>query len=147
VCKIDAHAIKPHKIRYYLERRDPEFEEKMAHVPCIYREIAILKEAAVVVCSAGGGPSSTNPLGVAYRLAGKFLDAEVTMLDASRWRRKFVFAERLQGIAWAAVVWLVSQSGDPAARSYALVLLLLVGAMNATISAPIPSAVAGTLTP
>jgi len=38
-------------------------------------------------------------LGAAYRLAGKFLDAEVTMLDAGRWRRKFVFAETLQGIA------------------------------------------------
>ena len=86
-------------------------------------------------------------LGVTYALAGKFLDAEVTMLDASRWRHKFVVAETLQGIAWAAVVWLVSQSGDPAARSYALVLLLLVGAMNATISAAIPSAVAGALTP
>jgi transposase len=46
VCKIlDAHAVKPHKIRYYLERRDPEFEEKMAHVLCIYREVEILKEA------------------------------------------------------------------------------------------------------
>ena len=86
-------------------------------------------------------------LGVAYRIAGKFLDAEVTMLDARRWRRKFVFAETLQGIAWAAIVLLVSQSGDPAARSYALVLLLPVAAMNATISAAIPSAVAGALTP
>jgi transposase len=37
--------LKPHKIRYYLERRDPEFEEKMAHVLCIYREVEILKEA------------------------------------------------------------------------------------------------------
>jgi transposase len=46
VCNIlDAHAIKPHKIRYYLERRDPEFEEKMTHVLCIYRKVAILKEA------------------------------------------------------------------------------------------------------
>ena len=46
VCKIlDAHAIKPLKIRYYLERRDPEFEEKMTHVLCIYRKVAILKEA------------------------------------------------------------------------------------------------------
>jgi two-component system, cell cycle sensor histidine kinase PleC len=86
-------------------------------------------------------------LGVAYRIAGKFLVAEETMLDASRWRRKFVFAETLQGIAWAAIVWLVSEFGDPAARSYALVLLLLVAATNATISAPIPSAVVGTLTP
>ncbi len=31
VCKIlDAQEVKPHKVRYYLERRDPEFEEKMA---------------------------------------------------------------------------------------------------------------------
>jgi len=45
-CKIlDAHAVKPHRIRYYLERRDPEFEEKMAHVLCIYREVEILKAA------------------------------------------------------------------------------------------------------
>ena len=47
VCKIlDAHAVKPHKIRYYLERRDPEFEEKMAQILCVYKEVEILKEAA-----------------------------------------------------------------------------------------------------
>src|ERR1700731_2616365 len=86
-------------------------------------------------------------LGGAYEIAGKFLDAEQSMISASRWRRKFVFAETLQGITWAVIVWLVSQSGDPAARSYALVLLLLLAAMNATISAAIPSAVAGALTP
>src|SRR5580704_13823469 len=45
-------------------------------------------------------------LGVAYRLAGKFLNAEETVRDAGRWRRKFVVAETLQGIAWAAIVWL-----------------------------------------
>ncbi len=86
-------------------------------------------------------------LGAAYRIAGEFLDAGEAMVDARPWRRKFVFAEALQGIAWAAIVWLVSQSGDPAASSYALVLLLLVAAINATISAAIPSAVAGALTP
>jgi len=47
VCKIlDAHAVKPHKVRYYLERRDPEFEEKMAQVLCVYHEVEILKDAA-----------------------------------------------------------------------------------------------------
>ncbi len=86
-------------------------------------------------------------LGVAYRIAGKFLDTEETTLDASRWRRKFVFGETLQGIAWAAIVWLVSQSGDPDARSFVLVLLLLVAAMNTAISASIPSAVTGAMTP
>lgn len=33
--------IKPHKIRYYLERKDPEFEEKMAQVLCVYKEVEI----------------------------------------------------------------------------------------------------------
>ncbi len=47
VCKIlDAQAVKPHKVRYYLERRDPAFEPKMAEVLCVYREVAVLKEAA-----------------------------------------------------------------------------------------------------
>ena len=38
--------IKPHKVRYYLERRDVEFEQKMADVLCIYREVQILKKTA-----------------------------------------------------------------------------------------------------
>ncbi len=47
VCKIlDRHAVKPHKVRYYLERRDPDFDEKMAQVLCVYREVEILKQAA-----------------------------------------------------------------------------------------------------
>jgi transposase len=45
VCKIlAAQEIKPHKVRYYLERRDEGFEAKMAEVLCVYREVAILKE-------------------------------------------------------------------------------------------------------
>jgi transposase len=47
VCKIlNSHEVKPHKVRYYLERRDAEFEAKMAEVLCVYREVAILKNAA-----------------------------------------------------------------------------------------------------
>src|SRR2546421_11201037 len=47
VCKILGHEeIKPHKVRYYLERRDAEFEQKMAEVLCVYREVQILKKAA-----------------------------------------------------------------------------------------------------
>lgn len=38
VCKIlNAQEMKPHKVRYYLERRDPAFAEKMAKVLCVYR--------------------------------------------------------------------------------------------------------------
>src|SRR5664279_4175056 len=47
VCKILGHEeIKPHKVRYYLERRDAEFEQKMAKVLCVYREVQVLKKAA-----------------------------------------------------------------------------------------------------
>jgi hypothetical protein len=46
VCKIlDRDGVKPHKVRYYLERRDPAFETKMADVLCIYREVAVLRAA------------------------------------------------------------------------------------------------------
>jgi len=38
--------VKPHKVRYYLERRDPEFKAKMAEVLCVYREVKIIKETA-----------------------------------------------------------------------------------------------------
>ena len=35
-----------HLQRYYLERRDAEFEQKMAEVLCVYREVQVLKKAA-----------------------------------------------------------------------------------------------------
>jgi transposase len=47
VCKIlNRQEVRPHKVCYYLERRDPEFAEKMAEVLCVYREVKILKETA-----------------------------------------------------------------------------------------------------
>jgi transposase len=45
VCKIlDAEEVKPHRVRYYLQRRDPEFGEKMAEVLCVYRQVKLLKQ-------------------------------------------------------------------------------------------------------
>jgi len=47
VCKIlGQEELKPHKVRYYLERRDAEFEQKMAEVLCVYRKVQVLKQAA-----------------------------------------------------------------------------------------------------
>src|SRR5262249_1105143 len=47
LCKIlNEQEIKPHKVRYYLERRDPEFRRKMAEVLCVYREVQLIKETA-----------------------------------------------------------------------------------------------------
>jgi len=43
---LDEHPIRPHKIAYYLERRDPDFEQKMADILCVYREINLQNETS-----------------------------------------------------------------------------------------------------
>jgi Homeodomain-like domain len=63
VCKILAEQeVKPHKVRYYLERRDPAFEAKMAEVLCVYQEVAILRavESDAVKACPGGDPGIAN---------------------------------------------------------------------------------------
>ena len=46
VCKIlGQHEVQPHKVRYYLERRDAAFEQKMADVLCVYREVTVLRKS------------------------------------------------------------------------------------------------------
>jgi transposase len=44
---LNEHDIKPHKIRYYLERRDPEFDRKMQDVLLVYRDVSIYADGAV----------------------------------------------------------------------------------------------------
>jgi hypothetical protein len=39
-----AAPLRPHKIKYYLERRDPEFERKMKEILIVYREVAELEQ-------------------------------------------------------------------------------------------------------
>jgi transposase len=47
LCNIlNGQEIKPHKVRYYLERRDPEFKRKMAEVLCVYRQVRLIKKTA-----------------------------------------------------------------------------------------------------
>ncbi len=36
--------LRPHKIRYYVEKRDPDFESKMASVLHVYKEVEIVNE-------------------------------------------------------------------------------------------------------
>jgi transposase len=55
VCKIlDQEEVKPHKVRYYLEQRDPDFAEKMAEVLCVYRKVKILKKKAAAASKQTG---------------------------------------------------------------------------------------------
>jgi transposase len=44
---LDDNDIKPHKIRYYLEKRDPDFDRKMQEVLMVYRDVSIYTQAAV----------------------------------------------------------------------------------------------------
>jgi transposase len=39
--------LKPHKVRYYVERRDPEFDQKMAALLHVYKEVEILNQGLV----------------------------------------------------------------------------------------------------
>src|SRR6202795_4438371 len=42
---LDAQALRPHKVTYYLERRDPTFLTKMKNVLLVYQEVALQNEA------------------------------------------------------------------------------------------------------
>lgn len=43
---LDEPQLKPHRVKYYLERRDPEFETKMKEVLLVYQEVLVQNEAA-----------------------------------------------------------------------------------------------------
>jgi transposase len=44
---LNAHDLKPHRVRYYLEQRDAQFERKMAEVLVVYRDVALYRADAV----------------------------------------------------------------------------------------------------
>ena len=50
---LEGHPIRPHKMAYYLEKRDPQFEQKMTEVLCVYKEVNLQNEAG----ETGGKPS------------------------------------------------------------------------------------------
>lgn len=44
---LDENQLKPHKIRYYLEKRDPHFDRKMQEVLMVYSDVGLYVEGAV----------------------------------------------------------------------------------------------------
>ena len=44
---LSAHPVKPHKIQYYLERRDPEFKARMTEVLHVYRDLALWRTSGL----------------------------------------------------------------------------------------------------
>ncbi len=56
---LNRHDLRPHKVRYYLERRDPEFDRKMVEVLHVYREVEVVREQ-------GGDPASSTTAYLSY---------------------------------------------------------------------------------
>src|SRR5437773_4446765 len=48
-----ADAIQPHKITYYLERRDPDFDAKMATVLHVYKQVEVLRAKTAALLAGG----------------------------------------------------------------------------------------------
>lgn len=48
---LDEQHLQPHKVKYYLERRDPEFEPKMKEVLMVYQEVAVQNRAAAAAAA------------------------------------------------------------------------------------------------
>jgi len=44
---LEAHELKPHRVRYYLDKRDAQFERKMAEVLMVYRDVNLYRSDAV----------------------------------------------------------------------------------------------------
>ena len=42
---LDESNIKPHRIKYYLEKRDEQFEEKMEEILCVYKEVNLQNDS------------------------------------------------------------------------------------------------------
>src|SRR6202521_4820430 len=42
---LDAQTLRPHKVKYYMERRDPDFLSKMKNVLLVYQEVSLQNEA------------------------------------------------------------------------------------------------------
>jgi len=42
---LDAQTLRPHKVKYYMERRDPDFLSKMKNVLLVYQQVALQNEA------------------------------------------------------------------------------------------------------
>ena len=45
---LDEQQLQPHKVKYYLERRDPEFESKMKEVLLVYQEVMVQNRTGAV---------------------------------------------------------------------------------------------------
>ena len=84
---------------------------------------------------------------VVSRLTTRFLHRIDSETSARRWTRLFAIAEALLGTAFALIVLIAWNRQEPQAATFMLVALLLVAAINATVTATVPVAVYAALAP
>lgn len=79
--------------------------------------------------------------GLSYAISVSFLALNDAEIAVKSWKRKFILAEALRGVAWAMIfVALLSQPDEPA-RTFVLIAMLLAAAMTSMTGAGIPGAV------
>ena len=80
-------------------------------------------------------------------LVARFLARAEVDISPKRWARLFALAELVLGTSFALIVLLAWNRHEPQAATFMLVALLLVAAMNATVTATVPAAVYAGLAP
>jgi transposase len=58
--------LRPHKVRYYVERRDPAFAAKMVNVLHVYKEVEIINDGLVQGKIAAGDPEKLGMVTISY---------------------------------------------------------------------------------
>lgn len=58
--------LRPHKIEYYLEKRDPEFDEKMAQVLVVYKLVELVRKRGEAGAQSGQGSQAPCTVFVSY---------------------------------------------------------------------------------
>ncbi len=74
-----------------------------------------------------------------YGLAKKLERLSDDEINVVGWRSKFVAAEFLHGLVWAAMALLLLQASDPNAKAFVTAMLMLAAAFNTMVTATIPS--------
>ncbi len=80
-------------------------------------------------------------------LAQRFLKRDNAEENPRQWKTRFIFAAATDGFAWAAFALLMRGVDSPWATAFAMVVLMLAGAIHTVVEALVPEAVYAALTP
>lgn len=86
-------------------------------------------------------------VGVSIFTAARYLSVADAATRTAVWQRRFIATELMQGLCWALLVVLLLGVNDTNVRTFVLFIMLLVAAMSAMMSAPVPHAVYAGLLP